>query len=48
MPVQQPQRRMPTRDEYAYQPEVLTDDDANGGSGDDDLVLPTFLRDRNF
>ena len=48
IPVQQPQRRMPTRDEYAYQPEVLTDDDANGGSGDDDLVLPTFLRDRNF
>ena len=48
MPAQQPQRRMPTRDEYAYQPEVLTDDDGNGGSGDDDLVLPTFLRDRNF
>ena len=48
MPVQQPPRRMPSREEYAYQPEVLTDDDTGSGSGDDDLVLPTFLRDRNF
>lgn len=48
MPAQQPPRRMPSREEYAYQPEVLTDDDTGSGSGDDDLVLPTFLRDRNF
>ena len=48
MPAQQPPRRMPSREEYAYQPEVLTDDDNGSGSGDDDLVLPTFLRDRNF
>ena len=48
MPAQQQPRRMPSREEYAYQPEVLTDDDNGSGSGDDDLVLPTFLRDRNF
>lgn len=48
MSAQQPPRRMPSREEYAYQPEVLTDDDNGSGSGDDDLVLPTFLRDRNF
>lgn len=48
MPAQQPPRRMPSREEYAYQPEVLTEDESTGGSGDDDLVLPTFLRDRNF
>ena len=33
---------------FNYQPEVLTDDDNGSCSGDDDLVLPTFLRDRNF
>ena len=47
MPSQQPTRRMPTREEYSYQPEVLSDDDTSSGSGDD-LELPVFLRDRNF
>ncbi|MBQ8534981.1 MAG: cell division protein FtsZ [Bacilli bacterium] len=47
MPSQQPTRRMPTREEYSYQPEVLSDDDTTSGSGDD-LELPVFLRDRNF
>ena len=46
MPSQQP-RRMPSREEYSYQPEILNDDEPNGESGDD-LVLPAFLRDRNF
>ena len=45
---QQPIRRMPTREEYSYQPEILADDDNNGSSGSDDLELPVFLRDRNF
>ena len=45
---QQPIRRMPTREEYSYQPEILADDDNNGSSGNDDLELPVFLRDRNF
>ena len=47
MPSQQPTRRMPTREDYSYQPEVLSDDDTTSGSGDD-LELPVFLRDRNF
>ena len=47
MPSQQPTRRMPTREDYSYQPEVLSDDDSSSGSGDD-LELPVFLRDRNF
>ena len=47
MPAQQPQRRMPSREEYSYQPEVLTDDETSGGSSND-LELPIFLRDRNF
>lgn len=47
MPSQQPTRRMPAREEYSYQPEVLSDDDTTSGSGDD-LELPVFLRDRNF
>ena len=48
MPSQQPTRRMPSREEYSYQPEVLADDDSTSGSGNDDLELPVFLRDRNF
>ena len=47
IPSQQPTRRMPTREDYSYQPEVLSDDDTTSGSGDD-LELPVFLRDRNF
>ena len=47
MPAQQPPRRMPSREEYSYQPEVLTDDETSGGSSSD-LELPIFLRDRNF
>ena len=47
MSSQQPTRRMPTREDYSYQPEVLSDDDTTSGSGDD-LELPVFLRDRNF
>ena len=47
MPAQQPPRRMPSREEYSYQPEVLTDDETSGGSSND-LELPIFLRDRNF
>ena len=43
------ERRQPAREEYTYQPEVLTDD-----SSDDDTTpgdygdVPSFLRDRNF
>ena len=48
MPSQQQNRRMPSREEYSYQPEVLADDDSTSGSGNDDLELPVFLRDRNF
>ena len=48
VPTPQPTRRMPLRDEYSYQQEVLAEDDSNGGSGNDDLELPVFLRDRNF
>ena len=39
-------RRMPTREEYSYQPEVLDEGD-NGGSSTD-IEMPSFLRDRNF
>ena len=45
-------RRVQTRDEYAYQPEVLQDeeDDSSDGtvSGSVDIEMPSFLRDRNF
>ncbi len=47
MPQPQPSRRIPSREEYSYQAEVLNDDDTTSGSGDD-LELPVFLRDRNF
>ena len=43
-------RRLPTREEYTYQPEVLeTNDDGEGSnSGNVDIDVPAFLRDRNF
>ena len=45
---QQPQRRVPSREDYNYQTEVLSDDD-NGSSGRGvDIEMPSFLRDRNF
>ena len=44
---QQP-RRMPTREDY-YQPEILDEGDSNpSGSGNVDIEMPSFLRDRNF
>jgi len=46
-------RRVPTREDYVYQPEVLGD--PNEDDGDDtpssvptDIEMPSFLRDRNF
>ena len=44
----QPSRR--GRDNYAYQPEILEDDDRISGStsGNVDMSIPPFLRDRNF
>ena len=44
----QPTRR--GRDNYAYQPEILEDDDRISGStsGNVDMSIPPFLRDRNF
>ena len=45
----QPTRRVPTREEYAYQPEVLsTDDDRTLTPGDIDIEKPSWLRERNF
>ncbi|MBQ9019210.1 MAG: cell division protein FtsZ [Bacilli bacterium] len=42
-------RRMPSRDDYVYQPEVLDSTDAgNSGSRNVDIEMPSFLRDRNF
>ena len=45
---QQPTRRVPSREDYSYQAEVLADDDTTSGGNGDDLELPVFLRDRNF
>ena len=47
----QPSRRIPTREDYSYQPEVLqADDDDDSGSMNSnvDIEMPSFLRDRNF
>ncbi len=42
-------RRGVGRDNYAYQPEILEDDDGDAGiSGNVDMSIPAFLRDRNF
>ena len=48
--VQQPARRTPPRDDFSFQPEILSDnsdgDSSTGGSVD--IEMPSFLRDRNF
>ncbi len=46
---QPPTRRIPSREDY-YQPEVLEDDTDTTpvGSGNVDIEMPSFLRDRNF
>jgi len=43
-------RRLPTREEYSYNPEVLdtNDDEGSSNAGSDDIDMPAFLRDRNF
>ena len=48
--VQQPSqtRRTPSREDYAYQPELLTDDDTTSSGSDGELEIPSFLRERNF
>ena len=51
-PTSQP-RRVPTREDYVYQPEVLGDpneeeDDDNGSGVPNDIDVPPFLRERNF
>ncbi len=46
----QPTRRLPSREEYTYKPEVLetNDDETGSNSGSVDIDMPAFLRDRNF
>ena len=48
--VQQPARRTPPRDDFSFQPEILSDnsdgDSSTGGSVD--IEMPSFLRDRKF
>ena len=48
--VQQPTRRTPPRDDFSFQPEILTDNSDGEGStgGSVDIEMPSFLRDRNF
>ena len=42
-------RRTPSREEYTYQPELLTDDSSSSNSASGDYGdVPSFLRDRNF
>ena len=42
-------RRTATRNDYAYQPELLQEEDDNNVSASDvDIEMPSFLRDRNF
>ena len=36
------------RDEYNYQPEILSDDDDGSSGRGVDIEMPSFLRDRNF
>ena len=46
---QNPNRRSSSsRDDYAYQPELLQDDDSSSSSGNNDYEVPSFLRDRNY
>jgi len=42
--------RRVTREDYSYQPEILTDsdDDNDDGGVPGDIEMPSFLRDRNF
>lgn len=46
----QPTRRLPSREDYSYKPEVLETDDEEGNNnpGSDDIDMPAFLRERNF
>ena len=46
----QPARRLPTREDYTYKPEVLetNDDETGSNSSNVDIDMPAFLRDRNF
>ena len=47
--IPQPNRRVPSREEYNYQPEILQDsDDDIPTTGSVDIDMPAFLRDRNF
>ena len=41
-------RRLPPREEYSYQPEILDEDNGETGSGNVDIEMPSFLRERNF
>ena len=45
-----PTRRVPTREDYSYQPELLEEDTDTTptSSGNVDIEMPSFLRDRNF
>ncbi len=49
----QPTRRIPSREDYVYQPEVLQendddDEEENPASSNVDIDLPSFLRERNY
>ena len=45
----QPTRRLPSREEFSYQPEVLdSDNEGSSNSGNVDIDMPAFLRERNF
>lgn len=46
----QPTRRLPSREDYSYQPEVLDNniDVLENGSRNVDIEMPSFLRERNF
>ena len=47
--VNQQPRRLQPREEYSYQPEVLDPNDSGEtGSGNSDIEIPSFLRERNF
>ena len=41
-------RRMPMREEYSYQPEILQDEPEEVPTSQADLNVPSWLRDRNF
>ena len=45
---QAPARRTQSRSEYAYQPEILGDDDPTVPTSRNDLELPSFLREDKF